>query len=61
MLVELAPRGPHAEVLLTYGNSSPHAPFAADQLDRLASGQLRRPLLERSEIEATAVESITLR
>ncbi|MCA9704809.1 MAG: penicillin acylase family protein [Myxococcales bacterium] len=59
-LVELTPRGPRAEVLLTYGNASPDAPFAADELDRVASGVMRRPLLDRAEIEASAVESIHL-
>ncbi|MEM9463220.1 MAG: penicillin acylase family protein [Myxococcota bacterium] len=59
-LVELTPEGPRAEVLLTYGNSSPDAPFAADQLDLVAAGRMRRPLWERAEIEDAAVESIQL-
>ncbi len=59
-LVELRKEGPRAEVLLTYGNASPSAPFAADQLELLAKGELRAPLLERSVIAAAAVESVRL-
>ncbi|MBC8070108.1 MAG: penicillin acylase family protein [Deltaproteobacteria bacterium] len=59
-LVELRPEGPRAEVRLSYGNASPQAPFAADQLDMLASGELRAPLLERAAIEAGAIESVAL-
>lgn len=59
-LVELRPDGPHAEVLLTYGNASPTAPFAKDQLDLLAKGELREPLLDRDRIVAEAVETVRL-
>jgi acyl-homoserine-lactone acylase len=57
-LVELRPEGPHAQVLLTYGNASPHAPFAKDQLELLSQGQLRAPLLQRAEIEAGAIDTL---
>lgn len=57
-LVELRPEGPRAEVLLTYGNASASAPFAADQLELLSKGQMRTPLLVREEIVADAVESM---
>lgn len=56
-LVELRPEGPRAEVRLSYGNASPKAPFAADQLDMLAKGELRAPLLDRAAIEADTIET----
>ncbi len=59
-IVEMTPHGPHAEVLLTYGNASPDAPFAADQFDLVADGTMRRPLLERSEVLGDTVESVVL-
>lgn len=60
-LVELRPEGPRAEVLLTYGNASPTAPFYADQLDLLAKGELREPLLDRDRIVAEAIETVRLK
>ncbi len=59
-IVEMRPEGPHAEVLLTYGNTSPTAPFAVDQLDLLATGRLREALLDRRVIAAQAVHSVRL-
>jgi acyl-homoserine-lactone acylase len=42
MAVDLTKDGPHAAVLLTYGNSSdPASPYYRDQLGELAAGRLR--------------------
>jgi acyl-homoserine-lactone acylase len=59
-IVELRPEGPRAEVLLSYGNASPTGPYAGDDFELMAAGRLRRPLLQRAEIEAEAIESVRL-
>jgi acyl-homoserine-lactone acylase len=59
-IVELRPEGPRAEVLLSYGNASADGPYASDQLELLAAGRMREPLLEREEIEAEAIETVRL-
>lgn len=56
-IVELRPEGPRAEVLLCYGNAGPSA---SDDLELVAAGRMRRPLLEREEIEAQAIETVRL-
>jgi acyl-homoserine-lactone acylase len=59
-IVELRPQGPRAEVVLAYGNASPGGPYASDDLELVAAGRMRRPLLERAEIEAEAIASVRL-
>jgi len=53
MTVELTADGPHADVLLTYGNSSdPASPHYRDQLDEFAAGRLRPARFTDAEIAA---------
>jgi acyl-homoserine-lactone acylase len=59
-IVELRPEGPRAEVMLTYGNASASGPYASDDLELMAAGRMREPLLRRDEIEAEAIETVRL-
>ena len=53
MAVDLTRTGPHADVLLTYGNSSdPASPHYRDQLDALALGHLRPALFTPAQVAA---------
>jgi acyl-homoserine-lactone acylase len=53
MAVDLTRDGPHADVLLTYGNSSdPASPHHRDQLDAFAAGRLRPARFTAADIAA---------
>jgi acyl-homoserine-lactone acylase len=59
-IVELRPEGPRAEVMLAYGNASASGPYAGDDLELMAAGRMREPLLRRDRIEAEAIETVEL-
>lgn len=59
-IVELRPEGPRAEVMLSYGNASAIGPHARDDLELMAAGRMREPLLTRERIEAEAIETVEL-
>lgn len=59
-IVELRPEGPRAEVLLSYGNASASGPHARDDLELMAAGRMREPLLTRERIEAEAIQTVEL-
>lgn len=51
--VEFTPQGPHAQVVLSYGNSSqPGSPHNGDQLRLIAEKRMRPAWLTRAEVEA---------
>ncbi|RUO57919.1 penicillin acylase family protein [Pseudidiomarina insulisalsae] len=56
--VAFTPEGPHAEALLTYGQSEdPDSPFYAEQTQLLADKQWRQVIFMQREVEANTVET----